>query len=175
MLERCRNPRHSAYPNYGGRGITVCERWRRFEKFFEDMGPRPSPLHSLDRINNDGNYEPFNVRWALPSEQGLNKRDTLRLPAFGETKTMREWADGLGLTVLVIKSRIRRGDSPEMALRAREVVGKRAPLLGYTGTPMSSARSPFWQRATYWPSDGARPGLSRVAMSFRFSTERGLM
>jgi len=74
MKGRCFNPTDDAYSDYGGRGITVCERWLTFENFYADMGERPGPDYSLDRINNDGNYEPENCRWATREQQMQNKR-----------------------------------------------------------------------------------------------------
>lgn len=74
MRQRCLNPNVASYANYGGRGIRVCDRWNDFSAFRADMGCRPSPAHSLDRIDNDGNYEPGNCRWATRSEQQRNKR-----------------------------------------------------------------------------------------------------
>ncbi len=75
LLERCNNPRCSEYRNYGGRGITVCQRWlNSYSNFFEDMGPKPGPEYSIDRIDVNGNYEPSNCRWATTKEQNENKR-----------------------------------------------------------------------------------------------------
>lgn len=81
MIRRCHDPRTSAFDGYGGRGIRVCDRWRHsFETFLSDVGPRPSPKHSIDRFpDNDGNYEPGNVRWATPKEQSNNRRTVGRL------------------------------------------------------------------------------------------------
>lgn len=75
MLNRCSNPANTGFENYGGRGIAVCQRWKEdFKNFFEDIGPRPTPKHSIDRIENDGDYEPGNVRWATKKQQLANQR-----------------------------------------------------------------------------------------------------
>lgn len=90
MISRCRNPNVKEYKHYGGRGITVAERWLEFANFFADMGERPSPLHSLDRINNNGNYEPGNCRWATAKEQQRNRRTTRIVKLNGKEMTITE-------------------------------------------------------------------------------------
>ena len=75
MVKRCNNSNYHQFENYGGRGIAVCESWKEFENFYEDMGPRPSDLHSINRIDNDGNYEPSNCNWATATDQARNKRN----------------------------------------------------------------------------------------------------
>lgn len=98
MIARCTRPSAPAFPRYGGRGITVCDRWREsFENFLTDMGPKPSPAHSLDRIDNDGPYSPENCRWATAKEQSRNKRTNFLLTIDGATKTVAEWAELFGV------------------------------------------------------------------------------
>lgn len=114
MKSRCRH-----HPRYHGRGITVCERWQKFENFLADMGPRPSLRHTLDRHpDNNGNYEPGNCRWATAREQNNNRRDNRPLTFQGETMNMSQWAQRLGLKPDLIHYRLKIGWSVERALTA---------------------------------------------------------
>lgn len=107
MRARCERTTNADYPYYGGRGIRVCERWSNFLLFFADVGPRPTSQHTIDRYpNNDGNYEPGNVRWATRREQGRNKRNTRPLTYRGVTKPMSEWAEEFGLPYFTLRSRL---------------------------------------------------------------------
>lgn len=116
IKRRCNNRAAREYPHYGGRGIAVCSRWMNsFENFLEDMGEVP-PDMSIDRINNDGNYEPSNCRWATPRQQALNKRSNCVLTFKGKTMTVTEWADKLGMIAHSLQNRIGRGWSTERAL-----------------------------------------------------------
>jgi hypothetical protein len=117
MITRCHSPAGLANPNYGGRGIKVCHRWRySFKAFFSDMGPRPSKLHTIDRINNNGDYEPDNCRWATRSEQASNRRSSQLLSFMGKTMTTKQWAIETNLPAGTIYQRIGRGWTAEMAL-----------------------------------------------------------
>jgi hypothetical protein len=116
MLRRCRDERAPCYGNYGGRGICVCERWNVFENFLADMGPRPSPQHSIDRINNEGNYEPSNCRWATRAEQANNTRTNRRLTALGRTETMETWARLFSMNSVTLLKRLESGLWTERAL-----------------------------------------------------------
>lgn len=119
IISRCCVPTDPHYENYGARGIRMCERWRQsFETFMEDMGPRPSPAHSIDRIDNDGHYEPGNCRWATMAEQSLNKRNTRYVTAFGRTQPLSAWAAERGMSKGLISDRLNRGWRPEKAMTA---------------------------------------------------------
>ena len=94
MIKRCYVEGSKAFESYGGRGITVWHAWvKSFHVFYCDMGPRPSPSHTLDRIDNDGNYRPDNCRWATHTEQANNRRNTLHFKDGGHLKTLRQLSD----------------------------------------------------------------------------------
>lgn len=105
MRKRCLNPADNLYPYYGGRGITICERWSSFAAFLHDMGPRPAGL-SLDRKDNDGPYSPDNCRWATRSQQSRNKRDTVMVVYRGVHMPLAEAAEHAGLSSKLIHARI---------------------------------------------------------------------
>jgi len=118
MRLRCTNPKNSAYPNYGGRGITVCERWMNsVEAFVADMGPKPSPRHELDRINNDGPYSPENCRWVTRKKNSRNRRSNRLLTFRGETRTLAGWCELLGLPRDTVRKRLVAGWSVDRALK----------------------------------------------------------
>lgn len=137
LRNRCTNPKCDQYPNYGGRGISFCDRWKSFDLFFEDMGEAPAPKHTLDRIDVNGNYEPGNCRWATVMEQMSNKRNNRRVDIDGVTKHLSEWARHFGIDHRAIRGRLNlgwsmedaittpvRGKAPNGAGRQREIVKK---------------------------------------------------
>jgi hypothetical protein len=118
MVERCENPANVNFADYGGRGIKVCARWRKsFAAFLSDMGPRPDKGYMLDRVNNNGDYKPSNVRWTNSiHEQLRNRRNTRWLHHQGRRLTISEWARELGIGRKTIHERLRRGWSVARAL-----------------------------------------------------------
>jgi hypothetical protein len=114
MKQRCYDPNVRCFARYGGRGINVCDRWlHSFSAFLADMGRRPSPSHSLDRIDNDGDYEPGNCRWATHAEQVFNRSTNRRYTFAGKTMPAHEWAKELDISLSTLRSRIHRGYSPD--------------------------------------------------------------
>lgn len=109
IIERCKDINNRNYQNYGGRGIDICERWEKsFSSFLVDMGNPPTKNHSIERIDNDGNYEPSNCRWATRKEQMNNKRNNVFLEYNGKTQTLSQWADEFGLPLETLRVRINR-------------------------------------------------------------------
>ncbi len=118
MKARCLNTKTGCYKNYGGRGITVCDEWRdSFKAFFAHIGPRPSPNHSIDRYpDNNGNYEPGNVRWATAPQQRRNSRQNTYLTINGETHCLADWARIAGVGNSAFSGRIKRNWPKEKLL-----------------------------------------------------------
>lgn len=116
MLKRCLDTSHDHYYLYGGRGITVCERWMQFENFFVDMGTKPSSTHTIDRIDNDGNYEPGNCRWATKKEQARNRRNSRVVQFNGQTMCVADWSDVTGIPAYALHRRFIAGWTAERAL-----------------------------------------------------------
>lgn len=116
MRSRCTNPHNAAFANYGGRGIRVCAEWDSFDRFLAAVGQRPSPAHTLERIDNAKGYEPGNVRWATRAEQARNTRANRLVTYNGETRCVAEWEDALGFHRNVVASRLHRGWSESEAL-----------------------------------------------------------
>jgi hypothetical protein len=115
MRKRCYNAKTPSYRNYGARGITVCERWMTFANFLADMGDKPEGL-SLERIDNDGNYEPGNCKWATPAEQNRNNRFTRMVTFNCETLCVVDWAKKTGIKRVTLEARLLAGWSAERAL-----------------------------------------------------------
>lgn len=127
--QRCHNPNHPQFPDWGGRGITMCPEWRNdFRAFFAYMGPRPDG-HTLDRIDNNGNYEPGNCRWATRKQQQRNRSNTVMFEYAGERLSAADWSERLGISADKLKRYVRNGgtlypfvmqsvQSPALAIRA---------------------------------------------------------
>lgn len=125
MLDRCRNKNHTSFANYGGRGISVCPEWSNsFESFLSSMGNRPTGT-TLDRIHNDGNYEPGNCQWASNEKQAMNTRRAKLLVFNGEIKTISQWSRDSGIQRRTIGMRLKHGWSIERTLTEPVMAGGR--------------------------------------------------
>lgn len=117
MISRCYRESAASHRRYKSLGIKVCDRWREsFSAFLEDMGPKPSPDHTIDRVNYFGDYEPGNCRWATWKEQARNKITNVRVKAFGKTKCLADWAEYTGVKRCTVNRRNKRGWSPGIAV-----------------------------------------------------------
>lgn len=110
MIARCENPKNDKYHIYGAKGIKVCQRWRHsYAAFLEDMGAKPGPTYSIDRINTTGDYEPSNCRWATQKQQQRNRSNNRIVEFMGRSQCIAAWAEELGLSYKMIRARIRKG------------------------------------------------------------------
>jgi len=126
MKDRCQNPNCKGYDLYGRRGICVCERWQKFENFYADMGDRPDGK-SLDRINNDGPYAPWNCEWRDNKGQSRNRRNNVWLEFNGKRQVIKDWANETGLHETTISYRLRQGWTVEEALTTPRWTKKKRP------------------------------------------------
>lgn len=128
MIQRTINPNYVGYHNYGGRGIVACERWRNsFEAFASDVGlpPQDGKIYWLDRVNNDGDYEPDNVEWRTPKQQGRNQRRSLYVTIKDQVKPLAEWAELSGLHYDTLFHRVKANWSAEFLLDPPTHKGRR--------------------------------------------------
>ena len=124
MKARCCNPNHKGYSDYGGRGIAVCDRWLNLENFLADMGIKPTPKHSIDRINNDGDYSPDNCKWSDSKDQANNRRSNRLITIDDVTLTIAQWAKKMGFGRNVIWDRLEAGWSDYDAVITSVHTGK---------------------------------------------------
>ncbi len=125
IKRRCYDTFHTRYPDYGGRGITMCDEWRKsFKAFYDDMGPKPSPIHSVERRDNDKGYCKENCYWATPTEQNNNTRSNIFFEYNGVSRTLAAWCRELNLNYSSVHGRLRKGFSFEDAINFKVDVNK---------------------------------------------------
>jgi hypothetical protein len=165
MRLRCHEPNNPAYNNYGGRGIKVCDRWLDSpENFIADMGSKPTPAHEIDRIDNDGGYEPTNCRWVLRAENSRNRRSNRLVELNGESKPLAEWCEKFGVPRDTARKRLEAGWSPEEALtippRSKAANGEGKPKKNQScvdcGVTVYSKRCKSCENARRW-KEGVYP------------------
>ena len=148
---RCFNPNDSEFHNYGKRGITMCERWvKSYLNFLKDMGRKPTPKHSLERINVNGNYEPSNCCWATQKQQCNNRRNNRLLTFRGRTQNVQRWAEELGLKKQVINGRLGLGWTADKTLSTPVLsTGRSAKrMITFNGKTMTETQ---WSAERGWP------------------------
>lgn len=150
MKDRCTNPNCEQFNDYGGRGITFCDRWLKFENFLADMGHKPK-RHTLERIDVDKGYEPTNCCWATMRQQANNKRNTVRITHNGLTQTISAWAEQLGIPRTTINLRYHKGLPPEQVLAPKREIEK----VMFKGRRMT------------WPEVAKESGIAYVTLRHR--------
>lgn len=162
MLDRCRNPNNPFYPDYGGRGIRVTPAWKDYTVFIRDVGYRPSPDLSLERLDHDGDYEPGNVTWRTSTHQQRNKRDNAHVTVNGETLLRIEWSERTGINHSTIRARLRKGWTPEQAVGIEPPPEPRGQSITAGGVTRRVAE---WSAITGIKPDAIRTRLRRLGWS----------
>ena len=153
MRQRCENPNHKHYYNYGGRGISVCGRWRfgtgsqtGFQCFYQDLGPRLTPLHTLERLRVNEGYAPDNCAWKTRSAQSRNRRDAFKVEFRGKQTSVNDLADAASQNLMTVRYRILvKGMAPEDALSAAPGTVLPLPKSGIRGVYHHPRRPKPWQ------------------------------
>lgn len=128
MIKRCYDPKHKSFKRYGGRGIGVCDEWKKsFEAFLRDMGKRPASTHTVERKKNDCDYSKSNCRWATWREQARNRSSNVFIEWNGARKSVAEWSEVVGIRTAIIYGRIKLGWTPEEALSTPSLLSNHAP------------------------------------------------
>jgi len=161
MINRCENPNVKSYPRYGGRGIKVCKSWHEFKNFYADMGNRPE-RGTLERIDNDGDYEPSNVKWQTRHTQSRNKSNNHFLILNGQKKVLSDWAKELQITPNAILKRIKRGMTEEQALLTPKPRNNYKPNARFNDEQIKQIRSEF--RHTSATKLGKMYGVSKTSI-----------
>jgi hypothetical protein len=162
MRQRCNNRNNAKYSSYGGRGIKVCEKWNSFENFLEDMGEPTTSKHSIDRIDNDGNYKPLNCRWATSHQQANNTRNNIIIKYNGEEKTLSEWCLDKNIIYSKALYRLNNGYSVETILEDKSAI--RNDLVG-----TNNKRAKFTKEDIYYIISlfsNAKIPIRRIAKTF---------
>jgi hypothetical protein len=162
IKSRCHNEADKQYPNYGGRGIVMCEKWRNdFSAFLADMGQRPADKSSIERIDNSGDYSPENCRWADWVEQANNKRNNVILTIDGESMTVAQWAHKAGVNDYTIYSRLKLGWGHKEAVFGTQ---------GRFHKPHPLARHVVYQGKNMIVSELAKlTGISRSSLTYQLN------
>lgn len=169
MRQRCYNLNSKYYPDYGGRGIVICERWQEFKNFYEDMGNKPSLSHTIDRFPDmNGNYEPSNCRWATKKEQSNNRRSNVIVDFRNEIKPLKQWCEDLELNYKQTHKRIKYyGWSIEKAFTEAPIPQCR--IIEFNGRKQSISA---WSRELGINSSTLTARLSHLSVSESFNPEK---
>jgi hypothetical protein len=171
MIERCTNPNSASYRYYGARGIRVCEQWSAsYDSFERDVGKRPSPDHTIDRIDNDGHYEPDNCRWATWTEQARNRSDSIIVEHDGKTMPLGDWGDFLGIPADVLRRRHAAGWSASAIVATPYV----APLADHPNTPTERQAEVLTWIVTFLDANGFPPTLRQIGAAMSIRSTNGI-